>query len=365
MSEEESNDFATAAAATPSGGVALVTTLRVFAREPSTDAFVELWDLAGNLQWSQVYAGANQLADFGLDVAVDDGGDVYMLVRETKAVFPQSKTVLTQAPLVVLRYDTTGERVWRWERPPPTGAEFYGPDGQIEIVDDRVVVLEHDYQRQTMLFELDRMGNFVSEVELVEDPEKDVQMRDLADNGDVAFAGYVADYSALWATRFDRGGALAWSRTFGSAGDRALAVLAGPSGETYVAWGTDMPDALASVYLQRLEEDGTEAWTEQLPATHPYTQDLAGDVADDGTVLLTGRYSSIVDNPPYAMQPLWVARYGPTGCSAWVLEHEFPEPSHDGQGERVVAAPEGAAFVLATFTGYGNAPWPWLGRIAE
>jgi hypothetical protein len=57
-----------------------------------------------------------------------------------------------------------------------------------------------------------------------------------------------------------------------------------------------------------------------------WTQDLAGDVADDGSVLLTGRYSVIVSDPRSERQPLWVARYTPDGCSAWVLEHDFPEP---------------------------------------
>lgn len=360
-----------AAAATSVGDLAIVATKDALVDDDLTDVVVELRDPAGTVQWSDVYAGSNALADLALDVAVDDLGDVYVLLRETISVEPSSpKMNRVDARLVVLHYDGAGERVWRWESERRTEGDVYRPGGDIEVVGDRVVVLEDEIGPTRWLVELDSTGHLVSEVGLVIEDNPKIAARDVARSGQVAFIGMVGepDAQVIRAVRFDRDGALKWSQTFGTNDDRASGIIAGPSGETYVAWSTATPGVDATMYLRRLDGYGGEAWTEPLLVTHPDPQPLAGDVAEDGSVLVTTKYP-IVPMPDALdrdfNQPLWVARYGAEGCRIWRLEHDFPQPYGNGEGHVIVDASGGSALVLASYVSYGSAAAPWIGLVAE
>jgi len=110
--------------------------------------------------WDRGHGGVNELMDRPLAVAVDAAGFVHVLVQATLTLDEGPDFSFADARLVVLRITPDGTLVWRWEHttlPFETG-ESYVPIGDIGVVGDRLVVLEHNHDRPTLRLELDAAG---------------------------------------------------------------------------------------------------------------------------------------------------------------------------------------------------------------
>jgi len=79
----------------------------------STDAFVAKYDSAGNVVWARSAGGSS--SDFGLDLAVDSGGNTYVtgLFTGEAAMFgPLVRTANGRADVYVAKYSSVGDVLW-------------------------------------------------------------------------------------------------------------------------------------------------------------------------------------------------------------------------------------------------------------
>lgn len=328
------------------------------------DVYINKYGPDGAQQWDREYGGVNGLMDTPLAVAVDAAGFVHVLVQETLALDEGPDFSFADARLVVLRITPDGTQVWRWEHttlPFATG-ESYVPIGDIGVVDDRIVVLEHNYDKPTLRLELDAAGQLLDESEVAVPPGMDVERLAVDADGSANLAGDFEQNGThgLWLGRFTPAGALAWSDQFGSLDDELELVLPDGEGGAYFAWRTYLLGGTSEHRLRRYGPDGAVAWTTLTPASEGDLTVMDGAVRCGGTLLLTGSF----DLPETPDHDLWIARYGGDGTRQWQLEQAFGPPLGFREGVKIAATPTGDAVIGGNLLDEDPEPTfhPWLAR---
>lgn len=327
------------------------------------DVYINKYGPAGAPQWSQSYAGANGLMDRALAVAVDAAGFVHVLVQETLTLEEGPDFSFSDARLVVLRHAPDGALVWRWEhtKPPAEPGESYVPIGDIGVVGDRLVVLEHAHDEPTLRLELDAGGQLVGEVEVAVPFGMDVERLAVDADGSAMLAGDFEQNGThgVWLGRFTPAGALGWSDQFGSLDDGIELVLPDGEGGAYFAWRTVMLGGTFEHQLRRYGPDGAAAWTTSTQSSELDLAVMDGAVRCDGTLLLTGAF----DLPETPDHDLWIARYGGDGTRLWQIEQAFVPPLEFREGVELAVTPEGDAVIGGNM--FDEVPGvfaPWLAK---
>ncbi|WAS96078.1 hypothetical protein [Nannocystis punicea] len=330
--------------------------------EPATrDAFVHKYDPAGALLWSRTYAGADGLLDTPLAVAVDAAGFVHVLVQEMHALSPDGASF--DARLVVLRYAPDGALAWRWEHTalPFVPAANYEPIGELAVVGDTVVVLEHADGAPLLRLELDASGQLLEQIEVEVPAGVQVERLALDPDGSPVLAGDPgpAGTAGVWFGRFTPAGALAWDDQFGDGDDGIDMVLPDGAGGVYLALQRTVVAGTFEHRLRRYGADGAELWTVMLPTSDGNLGVGNGAIACDGSLLLTGS----LDLPQTEDWDVWIARYAGDGTRQWQVEQAFGFR----EGVRIAATPEGDPVVSGLLLEPGDPPktGPWLARFGS
>ncbi|MDC0671889.1 hypothetical protein [Nannocystis radixulma] len=325
--------------------------------EPAVrDAYVRKYDPAGALLWSRTYAGADGLLDTPLGVAVDAAGFVHVLVQEMHALSQDGASF--DARLVVLRYTPDGALAWRWEHMelPFATDGSYQPIGELAVVGDTVVVLEHGGGAPLLRLELDASGQLLAQIELEVPPGVHVERMALDSDGSPVLAGEAGQNGSVWFGRFTPAGALAWDHQFGDADHGIDTVLPDGAGGVYLAWQRVVVAGTFEHRLRRYGADGAELWTVMLPVSDGDLVVAHGAVRCDGSLLLTGS----LDLPQTEDWDMWIARYAGDGTQQWQLDQAFGFR----EGVRIAATPEGDPVISGLLLDSGDPPktGPWLAR---
>jgi hypothetical protein len=335
----------------------------------ANDAFVELRDAQGAKVWSDVYAGAHGLDDDVIDVAVDPGGFVHVLVREVILDVVAETMGTFDARLVVLRFAPDGAHVWRWEheRAPVEPWGSYSPEGRLAADGESIVVVEWADNHPFQHVRLDASGNVQAEVALATPEFLSHRVRfDVGADGSSVLADTLESPDRLWVGRFDAHGAPTWSVEFEGDELKLGSVFAAAGGAAYLTGSLDANPGLA-FSLRKFAGDGAVEWSQPLPVESTDDIRFGGALRCDGALLLVGG----VDKPPQPdnewgqRRDLWARLIGPDGALLWSFEHEFGLPFSWGDGYSAAFTSSGAVVLGGGFLGEdGSTYQPWLGRVS-
>lgn len=335
-----------------------------------SDVSVMLLDPAGATVWMDVYKGANGLDDVVLDVAVDGGGFLSVLIRERVFEVLGEDFASTDDRLVILRYAPDGAHVWRWERTrePVMPGGVYTPSGILGIVGDRTLLLEFTFDDPDVVITLDSAGEVLGETTIVDVPTLSVDKRAFGRGGEVYMAGNLDDGQGnhpLWIGGFAVDGSLAWFDISGGQIDRARALVAGKDGEIYVVRSTNKSGA-DEYRLQRYDSTGGSAWTGLLPVVGDDGSVGNAGLRCDGSPLVAGG----IDRPagPDLLWDnrvdLWLGSFAVDGAPGWTFEHEFGPPYSHGYAGRIAGVADGDVIVSGSrLDDEGSGSLPWLARL--
>jgi len=256
---------------------------------PNKNIFVNKLDAAGNQVWSWVYGGMYDDEPYSI-VQTSDGG--FAITGFTRSFGP-----LPRPNFFVLRLDPTGMQVWfrvYWMQPSHMEDEAYSivetPDYGFAVCGRAKTVNSALFN--AFLLKLDMMGNF-QWLRILGPANYSDEARSVAvDNSEhilvagrtLAFGTAPGSFEDIFVAKFDLGGNLAWSWTYGWANgneqvldDRSLvatsdggSAVCGPT--TSVGPGIPNPNFL----ILKLDAAGTPTWTRSHPS--PYDPGLLSDV---------------------------------------------------------------------------------------
>lgn len=240
-----------------------------------TDAFIRKYDALGGVAWTSQFG--TQGVDVAYDVAVDDGGNAYVVGL---ASGPLDGSDSERGTTFIRRYNTDGKVAWTrqldygafqtFSRVAVSNDDVYVGFGyqllpNTENNDIRIVKFGTDgTQAEGWLADYDPAGN------------DDLWDMSADSDGNVYFAGRTEsgtsagrrDYSSGLVVKLDPNGEIVWDEKVGSSGsDVALAVVARTPSEVYGAGATreglEPRENSSNAFVRRLDgTDGGTVWTD-------------------------------------------------------------------------------------------------------
>jgi hypothetical protein len=290
------------------------------------DVFVVKLSPLGRHLWSRAYGGAG--SDYGLNVAVDDAGDVVVTGVFTETVdFGDGPVASAGAgDVFVVGLDPAGGH--RWSR------TFGGPG------EDNGYWLAVDAQRNVVA-----AGFFADTVDFGDGPRTSAGLDD------------------VFVVKLGPGGAHLWTRTFGGAGvDDAYAVATTPSGDVAITGffvGTvdfgggplESVDGSDDVFVTLLAPDGAHRWSRSFGGP---LSDVAWSIAaaGDGSLAVTGHFAGTVDfggGPLESMvgsDDAFILKLAATGEHVW---SRSLGGASDATGTDVAVTGDGSVLVTGQF----------------
>lgn len=232
------------------------------------------YDSAGNLLWSALYNSAFDGRDRAEAIAVDDGGNVYVIGTSTGPG--------TSEDIALVKYDSDGSQLWV--------VRYAGPSTSNDVV-----------------------GN------LVLDPLGNVYVTGAIDNGSTNY-----DYITL---KYDTGGTLVWEVTYDGVTNHDLArdIILDSAGNVYVTGGSTNSYSFYDLTTIRYDASGTELWVQR--HRRPPNYDVWGSsilVDDSFNVYVTGTAEIFRTDEDFV-----TLKYDKDGVEQWVSYYDGPGNSFD------------------------------------
>ena len=245
----------------------------------NSDAFIRAYDDSGNELWTRQFGASG--GDFALDVAVDEGGSVYVVGWSRSKVEMPSQGSVIEMMAFIRKYDPDGINIWhvRIEGSGLATATSVGVDGSGNVY----------------------LAGWIS--------------------GALSGQIQVGETDAFVA-RYDRDGVDVWTRQFGTGDeDRAEGIDVDGEGNLYVVgWTRGRFPGHAGLgeltilvrtdgFVSRFDSDGRELWTRQFGTKH--TQSSSGVVGDDsGNLYMVGQtMGSIYGETYYGTTDAFIVKF--------------------------------------------------------
>ena len=242
------------------------------------------YDPDGELVWLDGYNGTADGSDFGIDIAVDAAGNVY--------VTGDSEGSGTYADYITIKYQSDGRVLW---------AERYDGPGQWDYAEALAV---------------DASGN--------------VYVTGTSDGG---YPGTQDDYATI---KYGPDGNELWVRRYsgpGSYDDGANDLAVDASGNVYVTGFTWDADPNANYTTIKYDPDGDTLWVREYYGTGGSDQAQALALDASGNVYVTGTSSGIGTS-----QDIATVKYDTDGNQQWAARYNGPDNDRDVGREVAVDA---------------------------
>ena len=297
------------------------------------DAYIRKYDRNGRVVWTRQFG--TPFADDGRDVAVDPGGNVFV-VGLTAGILPD-QTSAGNRDAYVRKYDRDGAELWTRqfgtsERDRARGVAA-GPGGDVYVVGDfgnKNVGFVRKYDRDGEELWTRQLANldtapFVRASDVAIDSTGNVYVAGLT-------AGILPDQTSdgdrdAFVRKYDPDGDELWTRQFGSSGsDTALGVALDPGGNVYVAGRTngELPGQTSTgprdAFVRKYGPDGDELWTRQFGTSgDDDVREIAVDA--EGNVYVGGQTSGILPGQTSAGDTdAFVRKYDSNGDEQWTRQ---------------------------------------------
>ncbi len=316
-----------------------------YSRGDSThlDIYTAKYDLNGQLVWDNIYDGPSHSLDEGMDLALDEAGNVF--ITGTSCIAPDDWVVTT------IKYSNDGEILWISEYNGDSLGYDIGHALQLDP-EGNVYVTGNTYDSSVNIVTIKYDANGVEEwVQCYNGPGNHQDFGyalDLDLDGNVFVAGVSTglltsrDYAVI---KYDNLGSVLWVRTYTSVGhysDQANAISVHSDGSAYVTGVADTDYGTI-----RYSPDGEELWV-SLYNGFGNGFDLARDLAVDeaGNVFVTGR--------AYALNGWWdiaTIKYNALGTAEWFNWYNGPVDKSDDSGVAIEVGESGTVYVIGRSSG--------------
>jgi len=252
------------------------------------------YNTGGRQLWSASYRVSDNSYDTPIGLAVDAGGNIYVLGRSS------SQNALTES--VLLKYAANGQQLWvvRYDGPGNTGAypAAIAVDGSGHIYACGNAYLAPGYGDYLVKYDSDGRPIWVATY-TAPGASSGISASPTAlavdGSGSIYLAGSIGGYQGDYGTaKFDSAGGLLWAARYSGPGlgyDVPNAMALDANGNAYVtgrSWGTNTQDDFATV---KYDANGNQLWVSRYASTNTISAvDEAFALAVDaaGNVYVTG-----------------------------------------------------------------------------
>ncbi|MCX6134952.1 MAG: SBBP repeat-containing protein [Ignavibacteriales bacterium] len=356
-----------------SGGVYLAAA-QDMPNEGLSNALIARYSPGGTLVWSDQYAWPGTNSNRGMNLCLDNAGNV--------CVAGMTGDATTNTDYLVLKYTATGTRIW--ER------RYDGPRHE----DDRVASIAADASGNIFVTGSSQLGgtdpNWSDFSTLKYSPGGTLlwakQYNGPANSGDMAYGIAVDDAGNACvvgrsdgqngrgdfvALKYDASGTMVWLDRYNGAVndyDEADAVTLDSSGNLYV---TGMSRSYGTRYVSddyftiKYSPSGTRLWTARYDGTGSEYDDATAITVDrSGNVYVTGTSEAPGGNEDYA-----TLKYTSAGTQEWVARYDGPRTSFerpraftvDAAGNMYITGSSGSAeaadYLTVKFNSEGSVQW--------
>jgi cysteine-rich repeat protein len=280
--------------------------------ESASDVWLAKLDPGGQMQWQYTFDGPEGTNDIGEDVAIDTGGNAY--------VVGSVRVAANDADIFVAKVDPAGVEVWTDIVAGPNVLEDRAMGVDVDADGNAIVtgfVSDDGFKRDVWLRKYDPAGGEVwttiwdSTLGGV-DAGYDVAV---APDGSIGVAGstpVIATNEEVWLGRFDADGALVWQKDFGGPmilNDHGLGIATDSESSFVVVGFKGVGDTDSDIWLRKWDVGGNVVWTQSFRGDG-LDRDQALAVAVDGNddIAATGEIRPEANNNG----EIWVAKLGGT-----------------------------------------------------
>ncbi|MCG8574714.1 MAG: SBBP repeat-containing protein [Flavobacteriales bacterium] len=300
-----------------------------FGSAGASDIFLVKFDTEGNYIWANQLGGAD--FDDGVDLAVDQSGNVLLLIDDDK--------------LGVNKYDSDGTLLWSYETEgmgSPAGKAMvldsddnvYITGNFLDTVDFNADVAEEevliaDVFSDGFILKLTEDGSFDWVQQIIGDQDVSPSGIDLSDDGDIYLTGYfngtvdlnpgseTASYTAasltdVYVLRLNSSGDFEWASVMaGASSTQTEGIAVDTEGNSYITGHFNgeidfdpsedeelmTPFGEDDIFVQKLDVDGNLVWVHQFGGvSFDLPKDLILD--ENENILVTGNFTGIADFDP-------------------------------------------------------------------
>ena len=300
-----------------------------FSSAGASDIFLVKFDTEGNYIWANQLGGAD--FDDGVDLAVDQSGNVLLLIDDDK--------------LGVNKYDSDGTLLWSYETEgmgSPAGKAMvldsddnvYITGNFLDTVDFNADVAEEevliaDVFSDGFILKLTEDGSFDWVQQIIGDQDVSPSGIDLSDDGDIYLTGYfngtvdlnpgseTASYTAasltdVYVLRLNSSGDFEWASVMaGASSTQTEGIAVDTEGNSYITGHFNgeidfdpsedeelmTPFGEDDIFVQKLDVDGNLVWVHQFGGvSFDLPKDLILD--ENENILVTGNFTGIADFDP-------------------------------------------------------------------
>jgi len=282
----------------------------------------------GDIVWTRTYNGPADDWDFGLDVAVDGSGNVYVSGSESVSVDDYN--------IWVRKYNSEGNEVWTSTH---NGTANGSDEGSGIAVDGSANVYVAGYEEvigesiNIWVRKYDANGNvaWTRTHNGTADGSDAGNGIAVDESGNVYVTGseYVDGQDGnVWVRKYDSSGKALWTKTYNGACngyDAGSDIALDRDGNVYVTGSEWVLGEDCNIWVRRYNSEGNEVWTSTFNSTANGSDEGSGIAVDgNGNVYVTG-YEYVGGQDCN----IWVRKYDSEGNEIWTRTHNGTADGED------------------------------------
>ncbi|OGF45353.1 MAG: hypothetical protein A2452_02135 [Candidatus Firestonebacteria bacterium RIFOXYC2_FULL_39_67] len=308
--------------------------------------------------WTKTYNGATNGNDYGMGIAVDISGNIYVTGYES--VTGQGNNIWTR------KYDNNGSEVWTKTHNGVTDGSDQGRGIAVDSSGNVYAIGNEEITGQSANIWIRKYDNNGAEIwtRTYNGVANGVDMGsgiavDISGNVYVTGSEEIAGHSYnIWTRKYNSNGAEIWTRTYNGAAnstDSGIGIAVDDSGNVYVTGTEEVTGQSYNIWTRKYDSSGSEVWTKTYNGSANASDYGNGIAVDDiGNVYVTGCETVAGQN----FSNTWTRKYDSNGTEVWTRTYNGAANSADA-GRGVAVDSIGNVYVTGceTVTGQSYNIW--------
>src|SRR3989339_140550 len=259
--------------------------------------------------WTKTYNGATNGNDYGMGIAVDISGNIYVTGYES--VTGQGNNIWTR------KYDNNGSEVWTKTHNGVTDGSDQGRGIAVDSSGNVYAIGNEEITGQSANIWIRKYDNNGAEIwtRTYNGVANGVDMGsgiavDISGNVYVTGSEEIAGHSYnIWTRKYNSNGAEIWTRTYNGAAnstDSGIGIAVDDSGNVYVTGTEEVTGQSYNIWTRKYDSSGSEVWTKTYNGS-ANASDYGNGIAVDGigNIYVTGYTFVSGENGN-----IWTGKYG-------------------------------------------------------
>ena len=259
--------------------------------------------------WTKTYNGATNGNDYGMGIAVDISGNIYVTGYES--VTGQGNNIWTR------KYDNNGSEVWTKTHNGVTDGSDQGRGIAVDSSGNVYAIGNEEITGQSANIWIRKYDNNGAEIwtRTYNGVANGVDMGsgiavDISGNVYVTGSEEIAGHSYnIWTRKYNSNGAEIWTRTYNGAAnstDSGIGIAVDDSGNVYVTGTEEVTGQSYNIWTRKYDSSGSEVWTKTYNGNANGTDVGSGITVDSsGNIYVTGYTFVSGENGN-----IWTGKYG-------------------------------------------------------